>query len=240
MDRERIDARELFQHGRHRRPTIRRWPSHDSGSPAPHADVPAIAGLDTTDGLRRVGGNRTLYTKLLRQFLVQQGPSHREIAEALARNDTTLAERLAHTLKGVAGNIGAGPVQAAAGVLEKGIRSRAAPAELNAAKQQLAQALDPLVAQLRAVLVAATPEVAPTSVPAALNREQAREAATQLATLLFECDAGAADFIAANHAALRPLFHADDWPQFEKLVQDYAFADAHAKLGQALERLPPA
>ena len=33
------------------------------------AGVPAVEGLDTADGLLRVAGNKTLYTKLLRQFV---------------------------------------------------------------------------------------------------------------------------------------------------------------------------
>jgi two-component system sensor histidine kinase/response regulator len=209
-------------------------------SAAPLPDGPAIAALDTKDGLRRVGGNHKLYAKLLRQFVDQQGASLREISEALALNDTALAERLAHTLKGVAGNIGAGPVQAAAGVLEKGIRNKASAAELNDAKQKLAMALDRLVTQLRADLVADTPDAKQTSVPAALSPEQAREAATLLATLLADGDASALDFVAANRAALRAVFPGDSWPQFEKLVQDYAFADAHAQLEQALDRVRPA
>ena len=48
----------------------------------------------------------------------------------------------------------------------------------------------------------------------------------------------AADFIARNRPALRPLFAGDAWPQFEKLVQDYAFADAQALLERALSLLP--
>jgi two-component system sensor histidine kinase/response regulator len=43
-------------------------------SAAPQEAVPSIAGLDTSDGLSRVGGNRTLYVKILRQFVEQQGP----------------------------------------------------------------------------------------------------------------------------------------------------------------------
>jgi hypothetical protein len=39
---------------------------------------------------------------------------------------------------------------------------------------------------------------------------------------------------------LRPLFAGDAWPQFEKLVQGYAFADAQSQLEQALKRLPAA
>jgi HPt (histidine-containing phosphotransfer) domain-containing protein len=42
-----------------------------------------------------------------------------QVTGALAGGDGPLAERLAHTLKGVAGNIGAMQVHAAAGVLEK-------------------------------------------------------------------------------------------------------------------------
>ena len=72
------------------------------------------------------------------------------------------------------------------------------------------------------------------------NRAQSREAAAQLAKLLSEFDPGAADFIEANHAAVRPLFAGDGWPQFEKLVQSYSFADAQARLEQALKNVPTA
>jgi CheY-like chemotaxis protein len=72
-------------------------------------ELPSIAGLDTTDGLSRVAGNRKLYLKLLRQFIEQQGPVPARIAEALERHDDSLAERLAHTLKGLTGSIGARP-----------------------------------------------------------------------------------------------------------------------------------
>ena len=70
-------------------------------------DLPSIPGLDAKDGLSRVAGNRKLYLKLLRQFVEQQGPAVEQITTALAQGDVALAERLAHTLKGVAGNIGA-------------------------------------------------------------------------------------------------------------------------------------
>src|SRR6185295_11664979 len=96
-----------------------------------------------------VAGNRKLYIKLLRQFIEQHGPAIGQINEALIKGDVALAERLAHTLKGVAGNIGAKSVQSTAAVLEKAIRSKAAVLELDSAKQQVAAALDPLTAQLQ-------------------------------------------------------------------------------------------
>ena len=55
-----------------------------------------------------------------------------------------------------------------------------------------------------------------------------------MTTLLSELDPGAADFVEANHAALRPLFGDGTWREFEQLVQGYAFADAQAQLEQAV------
>src|SRR5262249_29166149 len=78
------------------------------------AAVPSVEGLDTADGLLRVAGNRKLYMKLLRQFVEQQARTPAEISTALAAGDRTLATRLAHTAKGVAGNLGARAVQTAA------------------------------------------------------------------------------------------------------------------------------
>jgi two-component system sensor histidine kinase/response regulator len=201
--------------------------------------LPSIAGLDTKDGLSRVSGNHKLYLKLLRQFVEQQGPAVDEITGALAKRDTALAERLAHSLKGVAGNIGATDVQSAAGVLEKSIRDRATSKDVEFAKEQVASALDPLTTHLRSVLdrtATESPRPSTTTTPA--NPARSLEAAAQLTTLLSELDPGATDFVEANHAALRPLFGDGMWPAFEKLVQNYGFADAQAQLDQAVRRFP--
>jgi signal transduction histidine kinase/DNA-binding response OmpR family regulator/HPt (histidine-containing phosphotransfer) domain-containing protein len=61
-------------------------------------------------GLSRIRNNAELYRKLLRDFLGKYGSSVREIQSRLAEEDVVTARRLAHTLKGVAGNIGAMPL----------------------------------------------------------------------------------------------------------------------------------
>ena len=200
-------------------------------------ELPAIAGLDTKDGLSRVAGNRKLYLKLLRQFAEQQGPAVGQITEATAKGDMALAERVAHTLKGVAGNIGAKAVQEAAGVLEKRIRERVAAEEVEAAKRGVATVLEPLMSQLRKAAgapAAAEPEPEPV---VAVDPAKSREAAERLNGLLAEFDPGAVEFMGANRAALRALFAGESWARFEKLVQDYAFAEAQAELGRARETL---
>ena len=203
-------------------------------------DLPFIPGLDTRDGLSRVAGNRILYLKLLRQFGEEQGQTVGGISAALEHGDTILAERLAHTLKGVAGNIGAKAVQVAAGDLEKLIHNRAGPVEVESAKQTAAAALGPLVGQLQAALSSIAPEQPAPFLPSApADPAQSRGAAEQLNTLLSESDPGATDFIETNLTALRPLFAGEAWTQFETLVQGYAFADAQAQLEQALKHFPP-
>jgi len=198
-----------------------------------------IPGLETTEGLARVAGNRKLYLKLLRQFIEQQGPAADQISSALSQNDTALAERLAHTLKGVAANIGAKPVQGAAGTLEKLIRDRAPSVEVERATRALSEALAPLVAELQKALgsLQSTINHQPSTIHS-LNPAQVRATAAQLSKLLSEFDPSAVEFLEANQAALRSLFSTEPWGMFEKLVQGYGFAEARTQLEQALKDFP--
>jgi PAS domain S-box-containing protein len=230
-----IDPSNLFE-------TVSRfYKSKESAAPAKPAEaqtrsadngLPDIKGLDTADGLGRVAGNQKLYLKILRQFAEQQGPAVGQITDAMSKGDVALAERLAHTLKGVAGNIGAKPVQMVSSDLEKLIRERAGPGRIKAGIESVSALLDPLVGQLRAVLHVAPPQ--PAAPPAAaVDPGQTREAAAELKKLLAESDPGAADFVEANQAALRPLFKGGAWTEFEKVVQNYSFAEAQAQLEMA-------
>ncbi|GMW03509.1 MAG: hypothetical protein AMXMBFR84_46430 [Candidatus Hydrogenedentota bacterium] len=89
------------------------------------ADWPAgdLDGIAVSEGIARVGGNRKLYVKLLRQFRDRNASSADEIAEALRAGDRELAARIAHSMKGSAGNIGASAVYKVAAVLESAIKS---------------------------------------------------------------------------------------------------------------------
>jgi two-component system sensor histidine kinase/response regulator len=212
-------------------------PTPDHRAAAEPDGLPAVSGLDTATGLTRVGGNRRLYLRLLGQFVEQQGPAAGQITRALETGDRALAERLAHTLKGVAGSIGANPVQSSAGVLEKLIRERAGADALAAAIRQVNADLAPLVETLQSALPAAagaTP--APEPAAAAVNPTESRKAAAELLALLSDSDPGASGFIAAHRPVLRPLFGQDGWQQFERLVADYSFDDAYASLEEALQR----
>ena len=102
---------------------------------APTSKLPSLnsqrsRALNSKDGLARVAGNRKLYLKLLRQFIDQQGAAPAQIVDALKRNDISSAERLAHTVKGVAATLGADPVSQVAGRLEKAINTKSSAEDL--------------------------------------------------------------------------------------------------------------
>jgi len=66
-----------------------------------------LVGIDIEAGLRRTGENRELYITLLKYFVKDHGNDDQVIIDAIEQNDIILAHRTAHTLKGVAGGIGA-------------------------------------------------------------------------------------------------------------------------------------
>lgn len=80
--------------------------------------LPEFITIDTVAGLRCVAGNRSLYRALLRDFYRDNRETARDIQESLEIEDREKLQRLAHTLKGVAGNIGAQAVREAARKLE--------------------------------------------------------------------------------------------------------------------------
>jgi HPt (histidine-containing phosphotransfer) domain-containing protein len=63
--------------------------------------------LDVQGGLRRVMGQQERYRALLRNFAQEQSDALRRIHSAIAAGELKTAERIAHTLKGLAGTIGA-------------------------------------------------------------------------------------------------------------------------------------
>ncbi len=193
-------------------------------------DLPAIAGLDTQDGLSRVAGNRKLYLKLLRQFADQQDTAPAQIEAALAARDHALAERLAHTVKGVAGSLGLPGVQQTAAKLEKAMSAKADPATLAPALTAFRAALEDFLPRLRAAL----PEVVTVPVPAAaFDPAQAANVVAEMTTHLSNFDPAASDCLEANRAIFQALLPGEAFAAFAQQVEGFAHADALATLQAA-------
>ena len=95
---------------------------NDNDEDKEHIEMPAIPDIDVQLGLERVAGNKKLYISLLKQFIKNQAETDINIKEAIDKNDNTLAVRLAHTIKGVSGNIGAEGLFEKSQTLEKTIK----------------------------------------------------------------------------------------------------------------------
>jgi two-component system, sensor histidine kinase and response regulator len=90
----------------------------------PPTDLPVVEGLDTALGLRRMMNKKSLYLQMLARFVEGQRNCAEQVRHALDCEDWETAERLAHTTKGVAGNIGATDLALCAEALELLIRER--------------------------------------------------------------------------------------------------------------------
>ncbi|MCL4179675.1 MAG: Hpt domain-containing protein, partial [Verrucomicrobia bacterium] len=209
-----------------------RRPSEGAAA-APEA-LPIVDGLDTRDGLARVAGNRKLYLKLLRQFVEQQALAPAQIGDALGRGDAATAERLAHTVKGVAGSLGAGAVQRVAATLEKAIAARTGAAELTPLLEEFKGVLEGLVSRLRAALPATSPAAGTT--PAAiepLDPAQAKRVIQEMIAHLNNFDPAAGDTFEAHAGVFRALFPAAVFATFQQQIEGFAFAEALALLQSA-------
>jgi len=85
-------------------------------------EIPDLPGINIKSGLSRLGGNKKLFNKILIKFKQDYADIAKEIKKALDADDTKTAERLAHTVKGVSGSIGAEELQKVSASLEAAIR----------------------------------------------------------------------------------------------------------------------
>jgi CheY-like chemotaxis protein len=79
----------------------------------------SLPGFDLKAGLERLRGNKRLYRKLLLDFGTKYAGVAAEIRETLDAKDLKQAHSLIHNLKGLAGNLAATDLQAAAIEIEK-------------------------------------------------------------------------------------------------------------------------
>ena len=133
--------------------TLRSWiavaPEQESrlheGKQAVGKGLPAhLPGFDLGSALQRVAGNELL----LRSLLVQFSERFKGAADEMKRMQETGRQdeirQLAHTLKGVAGNIGATRVSACAAAIENGSGAGVGPGELREALDEAVTAIETL------------------------------------------------------------------------------------------------
>lgn len=75
------------------------------------AAIPYIYGIDSRKGLEHAAGNGGVYRKILQKFAANHHRSFDDIRQALVNRDYPKTQQLVHTMKGLAGSLGATQLQ---------------------------------------------------------------------------------------------------------------------------------
>jgi HPt (histidine-containing phosphotransfer) domain-containing protein len=187
-----------------------------------------IDGLDMVNGLHRVLGKKPFYISMLRKFVSGQKFVAVEILTALANNDRTTAERLAHTLKGTSGNIGATGLQQLAEKVETAIREKAPQNDLDGLLTTLKYLLSHLVEQLEQKL-----PKDPEKLTTIIDPEKFKLLCDRLEILLVDDDAEAADVLEDNADLFNSAFPID-YCKIDQSIRTFDFEAALSSLRLAV------
>jgi two-component system, sensor histidine kinase and response regulator len=199
-------------------------PSPGSARP-PSVGAPPIPGIDTADGLRRVMGNARLYIDLLGRFAEGQRDAPARLKDALERGDLGLAERIAHTAKGVAGNIGAKDAQAASADLEAAIAGGMPAEGLDEARSRFESAMAATVGSISTALRGMAPPAEASAGSEAAERP-IPEVLSALRRYAEESDCEASDCLESSRVEIIREFGREAFDRLRRVLRSYDFLAA--------------
>jgi len=233
-----IDVAQLFT-------TLARWVkvknpvAAEVAEEAPDEPLPAIAGLRMEAALQRVGGNVKLMRKLLKRFVETQIDVMQRIAEAIENNDLAAATREAHTVKGLAGNIGAAAMADAAARVEQMLAQG-----LTAGREEAIATMDMELHEVVSRIALATTVAAPgaSAAPSAgaqgqVDMAQLTALVQEMARLLAQDDGAAARLAETVCPMLQAAGQGEYARQLRRLLGQYDFEGALEELKGAAAAL---
>ena len=191
--------------------------------------------LNENAALTRLGGNRELFQRLLHRFRENQHDVIAKLQAAQLANDPAGMILLTHTLRGIAGTIGAEQLAAIAGRLESWLKqhSLGRSAERQALLDALARALAPLLALAEQAAPAGPVAVAPL-LP---DRNFQHQALARLQRLMDNDDATAAHQLDDMQGWLRQQVSSEKVDQLAREIGRYDFEKALQTLHQIADEL---
>jgi two-component system sensor histidine kinase/response regulator len=190
--------------------------------PSTAVDLPVVDGLDTSAGLANTRNKPELYVKLLRQFHGDYANLGAQLDQHLDAGKRADAERLAHSLRGIAGTLGATQVMDTAGELEKTLHN---DEDSTHARAVTVNALAPVIAGLEAFFARTPGAVAPT-LSAAPESTRSRDWLAQLQRLLEDSDVAAQPLWHQHSAELRGVLPVNLFEQARTAIDNFEFGIA--------------
>ena len=204
---------------------------------------PSVEGIDLDEGRQRFGGQLEVYIRIMRDFAASQGLFRAEFRAALERGDNQAAQRLAHTLKGMAGQIGALDLSARAKQLEDAMKQGCSEADLAAQLARCDSELNRVRAGIDAALspdgLDQVPSADPTDQPgpneqagldAQTGLDDQAEALDTLIELLRDDDAKAVVWLRARQPLLARQLGEAELRAVREAVEAFDFVTALALL----------
>ncbi len=188
--------------------------------PADDIKLPEIDGLNVQLGLRRVLGKVPAYVSMLRKYLEGQPTIPMEFRQALANDDMTTAERIAHTTKAVNGNIGATGLQQQAEELEHLCHTNAARELIESKLAVFETALLSFIDKLNSALPVKA------EIKAIADHEQILPVLKKLVALLATDDSEACDLFDTSAEIIRSVFEMPAFAQLERAIKNFDFETA--------------
>jgi two-component system, sensor histidine kinase and response regulator len=180
-----------------------------------------ISGLDVRVGMRSMRGKMPNLLRLLRKYAETHTDDMAQLRQSLATGALEEARRLAHSLKGAAGSLGALKVQDLAARLESGIRDNAPADELDALSRQVE---DTQATLARAILSALPSEYGGDASP--INQEQISAARARLESALAQDDLGSQDILREVRPSLETALGPTAMRKLQRQVDDFDFQGA--------------
>ena len=191
-------------------------------------DLPEqLPGIDIDAGLQSLRGKSSLYLKLLVEFFNDHSGDDELIVKLVDEGKINDAQRLAHTIKGIAGTIGAEELQDAAKEIELALKENRL--------EDFSESIDPFILVFRNVMKGLEPlniddaearETPAEDVPV----EKIVELVDNISELLSEMDPESEDQAEKLARMTVKSIYAEDTAEIYKLTQEYEFDDARSKL----------
>ncbi|MET0013946.1 MAG: response regulator [Sedimenticola sp.] len=198
-------------------------------------EFPALSGVEVANARKHVGGNLKLYMQLLKKFRKNQAGAADEVVHSLEAGDPDTARRVAHTLKGVSGNLGARRLFEAARDLEECIKKD----DESCVQRQMPEVREALGQILEAIEKLGRPADTPAAKQVVDDADMEAIGAhlKELGALLADADTAAGRYLSdlmEQHRAT-PLY--DGLEEMESLVEDYDFTEALEVMRRMAEEL---
>jgi len=218
----------------------------------PHTVLPEIAdsfpeidGIDIQAGMGAVNGNRELYANLLHNFHNRHRGIAEEIQIELGHGNLIVAQRMAHTIKGVTGTLGAKKLSEISFQLESAIKNddtNRIPDLLGRFAKEITRVMSALDEFARNERVGQTEKKVtdrelPTQAPKAINKPRLKKLFQKLSDRIDERDADVIKLVAEIKTVLGPSNIVASFLKLASKVDSFKFEEAKKALDQAAKEL---